>query len=52
VSSGGFGNLIGGDSGFAVELAGGADGRQIRKYKKNKGCFVAREGIEQGAESL
>jgi hypothetical protein len=26
VSSGGFGNLIGGDSGFAVELAGGADG--------------------------
>jgi hypothetical protein len=26
VSSGGFGNLIGGDSGFAVELSGGADG--------------------------
>jgi hypothetical protein len=34
VSSGGFGNLIGGDSGFAVELAGGADGSSefIRYY--------------------
>jgi hypothetical protein len=34
VSSGGFGNLIGGDSGFALELAGGADGSSefIRYY--------------------
>jgi hypothetical protein len=34
VSSGGFGNLIGGDSGFAVELPGGADGSSefIRYY--------------------
>ena len=33
-SSGGFGNFIGGDSGFAVELAGGADGSSdfIRCY--------------------
>jgi hypothetical protein len=34
VSSGGFGNLIGGDSGFPVELSGGADGSSefIRYY--------------------
>lgn len=34
VSSGGFGNLIGGGSGFAAELAGGADGSSefIRYY--------------------
>jgi hypothetical protein len=37
VSSGGFGNLIGGDSGFALEVAGGADGSGefIRYYSSN-----------------